>query len=399
MRHLLRIGAALMFVLLGPASAAAQEMTLSVAISMKEAIESLGRQFTQNRPGVMLRYNFGSSGELQKQIEAGAPVDLFISAAQRQMDELESKGLIIGPTRRVFARNVLTVIKPADSKLDLSKPADLLAGRVQKIVIGNPKTVPVGQYSEESLRALGLWNQVQPKLVLAENVRQALDYVTRGEVDAGGAARVGVAPRGAALEHIGVVAVAMALGGMIVAHSGSRWLARVSESDLRRIVRGLLVFIGVLLVIEVVVAWPSPGLPLGDLGRMVLGVVAGIVIGAVSSLLGVAGGELIIPTLMFVFGADIRTAGTLSLLISMPSVLVGLASQRAQLVAAGRQDLTRVVVPLGVGSVVGAIVGATLVAHVPGAAVKVLLSAVLIVSALKLFGVESHVSESGRPMA
>src|SRR5438445_163917 len=389
---------------------------------MKGAIESLGRQFTQNRPGVMLRYNFGSSGELQKQIEAGAPVDLFISAAQRQMDELESKGLIIGPTRRVFARNVLTVIKPADSKLDLSKPADLLAGRVQKIVIGNPKTVPVGQYSEESLRALGLWNQVQPKLVLAENVRQALDYVTRGEVDAGfvyttdaaarpgtgvvaippaaaAAARVVVAPRGAALEHIGVVAVAMALGGMIVAHSGSRWLARVSESDLRRIVRGLLVFIGMLLVIEVVVAWPSPGLPLGDLGRMALGVVAGIVIGAVSSLLGVAGGELIIPTLMFVFGADIRTAGTLSLLISMPSVLVGLASQRAQLVAAGRQDLTRVVVPLGVGSVVGAIVGATLVAHVPGAAVKVLLRPVLIVSALKLFGVESHVSESGRPMA
>jgi len=132
----------------------------------------------------------------------------------------------------------------------------------------------------------------------------------------------------------------------------SRWLARVSESDLRRIVRGLLVFIGVLLVIEVVVAWPSPGLPLGDLGRMALGVVAGIVIGAVSSLLGVAGGELIIPTLMFVFGADIRTAGTLSLFISMPSVLVGLASQRAQLVAAGRQDLTRVVVPLAVGSVV-----------------------------------------------
>jgi uncharacterized membrane protein YfcA len=126
------------------------------------------------------------------------------------------------------------------------------------------------------------------------------------------------------------------------------------------IVRGLLAFIGVLLVIEVVVAWPSPGLPLGDLGRMALGVVAGIVIGAVSSLLGVAGGELIVPTLMFVFGADIRTAGTLSLFIGMPSVLVGLASQRAQLVAAGRQDLTRVVVPLGAGSVVGAIVGATL---------------------------------------
>src|SRR5437870_8370132 len=185
MRHLLRIGAALMFVLLGPASAAAQEMTLSVAISMKEAIESLGRQFTQNRPGVMLRYNLGSSGELQKQIEAGAPVDVFISAAQRQMDELQQKGLIVPATRRMFARNVLVIVKPVDSTLDLSKPQDLLDPRMRRIVIGNPRTVPVGQYSEESLRTLGLWERLQPKLVLAENVRQALDYVSRGEVDAG----------------------------------------------------------------------------------------------------------------------------------------------------------------------------------------------------------------------
>jgi len=185
MRRLLGISAALTFVLLAPASVPAQEMTLSVAISMKEAVETLGRQFAQGRPGVMLRYNFGSSGELQKQIEAGAPVDLFISAAQRQMDELEQKGLISGSTRRVFARNVLTVIKPADSRLDLSKPADLLGPRVQRIVIGNPKTVPVGQYSEESLRALGLWDRLHSRLVFAENVRQALDYVARGEVEAG----------------------------------------------------------------------------------------------------------------------------------------------------------------------------------------------------------------------
>jgi molybdate transport system substrate-binding protein len=185
MRHRLRLGLALMLVLFLPAAVAAQEVTLSVAISMKEAVETLGRQFMQARPGVTLRYNFGSSGELQKQIEAGAPVDLFISAAQRQMDELEQKGLIVSSTRRVFARNVLTVIKPADSTIDISKPADLAGARVQRIVIGNPKTVPVGQYSEESLKALGLWERLQPKLVLAENVRQALDYVVRGEVDAG----------------------------------------------------------------------------------------------------------------------------------------------------------------------------------------------------------------------
>src|SRR5437879_8776731 len=181
----LRIVLLALLILCLPAVAGAQGMTLSVAISMKEAVETLGRQFMQSRSGVTLRYNFGSSGELQKQIEAGAPVDLFISAAQRQMDELEQKGLLSTASRRVFARNVLTVIKPAGSALDISKPADLVDPKVQRIVIGNPKTVPVGQYAEESLRSLGLWEKVQPKLVLAENVRQALDYVARGEVEAG----------------------------------------------------------------------------------------------------------------------------------------------------------------------------------------------------------------------
>ena len=168
-----------------PRPAHAQEVTLSVAISMKEVVEELGRRFMAARPGVTLRYNLGSSGELQKQIEAGAPIDLFISAAPRQMDELEKKGLVLAATRRVFARNVLIVVKPADSRIDLTKPSDLLDPRVTKIVIGSPKTVPVGQYAGESLRALGLWERLQAKLVFAENVRQALDYVARGEVDAG----------------------------------------------------------------------------------------------------------------------------------------------------------------------------------------------------------------------
>lgn len=163
----------------------AQEMTLSVAVSLKEAIEDLGRTFTAGKPGVTLRYNFGASGDLQKQIEAGAPIDLFLSAAQRQMDELQRQNLIVTSSRRAFARNVLVVIKPSDSRVDISKPADLVDSRVGRIVVGNPKTVPAGQYAEESLKAMGLWEKVQPKLVLAENARQALDYVARGEVDAG----------------------------------------------------------------------------------------------------------------------------------------------------------------------------------------------------------------------
>jgi molybdate transport system substrate-binding protein len=173
------------FVALLAGEVRAQDITLSVAVSLKEAIESLGKDFAAGQPGTTLHYNFGASGDLQKQIEAGAPVDLFLSAAVRQMDELEKKNMIVSASRRAFARNVLTVIKPSDSKVDISRPADLLDPRVSRIVVGNPKTVPAGQYAEESLKALGLWERLLPKLVFSETVRQALDYVARGEVDAG----------------------------------------------------------------------------------------------------------------------------------------------------------------------------------------------------------------------
>jgi len=176
---------ALTLVLLLAAPVSAQELTLSVAISMKEAVEEISRLFTKTHPGLTIRHNFGASGDLQKQIEAGAPVDVFVSAAARQMDELETKRLIVAASRRAFARNALVAIAPADSRVDLSRPAALVDPKVTRIAIGNPKTVPVGQYAEESLRALGLWERVHPKLVFAENVRQVLDYVSRGEVDVG----------------------------------------------------------------------------------------------------------------------------------------------------------------------------------------------------------------------
>jgi molybdate transport system substrate-binding protein len=170
---------------LGAAAAAPREPTFSVAVSLKEAVEELGRRFTAAHPGVVLRYNFGSSGELQKQIEAGAPIDLFMPAAERHMDELQRRGLVAPASRRVFARNVVVAVKPLDSSLDLARPTDLLDSRVQRVVLGNPKTVPAGQYAEQSLRALGIWERLAPRLVYAENVRQALEYVARGEVDAG----------------------------------------------------------------------------------------------------------------------------------------------------------------------------------------------------------------------
>jgi molybdate transport system substrate-binding protein len=185
MRRLALLGGLVALLSAGVTATSAQEMVLSVAISMKEAVEDVGRQFVAQRPGVTLRYNFGASGELQKQIEAGAPVDVFISAATRQMDELERGGFLLPDSRREFARNVLVAVKPVDEALDLPGPSDLLNRRVQRIAVGNPKTVPAGQYAEESLRALGLWERVRARLVFGENVRQVLDYVSRGEVQVG----------------------------------------------------------------------------------------------------------------------------------------------------------------------------------------------------------------------
>lgn len=187
--------------LVAASTVAAQSITVSAAISTKDAVSELGRGFVASHPGVTLFYNWGSSGDLQKQIEAGAPVDLFIAAAALQMDELEKRKLVVPGTRRLFARNLLTVIKPADSRVDIVKPGDLVEARVGRIVVGNPRTVPAGQYAEESLRALGLWDRLQPKLVFAENVRQALEYVARGEVDAGFVYTTDAAARGRAVKE------------------------------------------------------------------------------------------------------------------------------------------------------------------------------------------------------
>ena len=140
MRFMRQLVVALTAVLLTAVAACAQDVTLSVAVSLKEVTEELGRAFMAARPGVTLRYNFGASGELQKQIEAGAPVDVFLSAAPRQMDDLEKQNLIVPASRRAFARNALVVVKPADSRIDITKPADLLEARVGRIVIGSPRS-------------------------------------------------------------------------------------------------------------------------------------------------------------------------------------------------------------------------------------------------------------------
>ncbi|MDR7455593.1 MAG: sulfite exporter TauE/SafE family protein [Armatimonadota bacterium] len=184
------------------------------------------------------------------------------------------------------------------------------------------------------------------------------------------------------------VGVAMMLGGMLGAAVGSHWLARTSERALHAVVRTLLIGIGLLLMVESVTPWESPGLPVGRALGAVTAATAGVIIGTVSTLLGVAGGELIIPTLVLVFGVPIKAAGTLSLLISIPTIVVGLTRHRARGAFQESRHLRDLVAPMGLGTVGGAAVGGAVVALVPAAAVKLLLGAVLIASAVKVFDVD-----------
>lgn len=131
-----------------------------------------------------ITYNFGASGALQQQIENGAPVDIFISAAKKQMDALESKNLLIKETRHNLLTNQLVLIVPKSS-MGINNFRQLTGSNVKKIALGEPKSVPVGQYAEEVFKKLGVLEQVKAKFVLGNNVRQVLAAVEAGNVDAG----------------------------------------------------------------------------------------------------------------------------------------------------------------------------------------------------------------------
>ena len=154
------------------------EITVSAASSLSDAFNDLGTEFTKTHPEVKINFNFGASGTLEKQIEQGAPVDIFAGASQLEMDSLDGKGLIIKDTRTNFTRNKLVIIAPSNITIEGLKS-------LNKIAIGNPKTVPAGRYAQTFLENAELYEMTKPKLIFAENVRQALDYVERGEVDAG----------------------------------------------------------------------------------------------------------------------------------------------------------------------------------------------------------------------
>jgi len=158
---------------------------VSAAASLSDAFKEIGRRFEATKSGVTVRCNFAASGVLIQQIAQGAPVDVFASADQETMNRGVEQKLIEPDTRRDFAANVVVLVAPAQGGPALKTLADLGRPDVKRIAVGKTETVPVGRYTKQLLEAANLWAPLQPKLVQADSVRQVLDYVARGEVEAG----------------------------------------------------------------------------------------------------------------------------------------------------------------------------------------------------------------------
>ncbi|MBD2139084.1 molybdate ABC transporter substrate-binding protein [Anabaena sp. FACHB-1237] len=160
------------------------KLLISAASSLKEVMEEIKPIYQQNHPNVNINYNFANSGALQQQIEQGAPVDIFISAAKKQVDALEKKGLLVSGTRSIVAKNRLVLVVPKNV-VGVTSFYSLQDAKVKKIAIGEPRSVPAGQYAEQVLRKLKIWEKVKSKLVFANTVRQVLAFVENGNTDAG----------------------------------------------------------------------------------------------------------------------------------------------------------------------------------------------------------------------
>jgi molybdate transport system substrate-binding protein len=159
-------------------------LLISAAASLKEALEEIKPLYQQSKPNVNINYNFGSSGALQQQIEQGAPADIFISAAKKQVDALEQKGLLVAGTRNIIAKNRLVLVVPKNV-VGITSFYSLKDAKVKKIAIGEPRSVPAGQYAQQVLEKLKIWSEIKSKLVFANNVRQVLASVESGNADAG----------------------------------------------------------------------------------------------------------------------------------------------------------------------------------------------------------------------
>ncbi|HSS49070.1 MAG TPA: molybdate ABC transporter substrate-binding protein, partial [Thermoanaerobaculia bacterium] len=175
---------ALVFGLAAAVPAAAAEVNVFAAASLTDALKEIATTY-ESSSGDKLVFNFGASSTLARQIQEGAPADLFFSADEAKMDSLAKGGLVVKETRKSLLSNTLVVVVPVDSKLVIASPADLATSKVRVLALAEPQSVPAGIYAKEWLKTQKLWSRVIDKVVPTENVRAALAAVESGNVDAG----------------------------------------------------------------------------------------------------------------------------------------------------------------------------------------------------------------------
>ena len=162
------------------------ELLVSAAASMTDVLGELATMYKDVDPNTSLVFTFGSSGALQTQIEEGAPVDIFMSAAQKQMKALEEKALLVNDTIKTLLVNKVVLITPKNDSIGITSFDDLTTNdKIQKIALGDPGNVPVGQYSEEIFTSLNVLDEVTAKAIYGSDVRTVLTWVENGEVDCG----------------------------------------------------------------------------------------------------------------------------------------------------------------------------------------------------------------------
>jgi molybdate transport system substrate-binding protein len=174
----------LLLAVLSPAFGFAAELNVFAAASLTDALREIAADY-EKATGDRLVLNLGASSTLARQIQEGAPADLFLSADEEKMNGLEKRKLLLPGTRRSVLSNTLVVVVPTDSTLKVTAAKDLTAASIRALALAEPQTVPAGIYAKQYLRQLGLWSKVIDRVIPTENVRAALAAVETGNVDAG----------------------------------------------------------------------------------------------------------------------------------------------------------------------------------------------------------------------
>lgn len=211
------------------------EIVVAAAASLQDALSEAIEAYKADNPGQLVTSTFGSSGSLQKQIEQGAPIDLFIAAAIKQMDALQDEGLIDVATRKTLLLNEVVLVVPKAEK-GIAGFADVGTSKVRQVALGEPSSVPAGQYAEQVFTSLGILDAVKAKAVYAKDVRQVLAYVEGGEVSAGvvyatdasiskGVKVVAVAPAGSHIPVVYPAAVVAKSPNAVQAREFLEWLS------------------------------------------------------------------------------------------------------------------------------------------------------------------------------